>query len=356
MQCDLLACAELLANLTFPRHAITDLRLARPSLNNEAQGFKRSYTALELVASAIAGTLDPDSIRPFLLVTGSPPFDRCVEFKGCTTVLSRDMAWRRGLLKPPVEQKFQLTVGTLLEAERIVESVTSRLPLSRRAKGVSFFSVARKKDTNVLALGCLPASFTEYLTSCHGHGVLFDGAAKRTPRRTGVEFFQVEGMLPLQLWKRIFRKMQGVTQLYVHGAAAENLSAALCVSNERKKKADGGRAGPGAVDAEGGMDEHGRLFPLLEYIQLDGVLFYGARTGQDFIEQFETALKSRRTGRHKFPHVEVKNGIKFTEKEDSRLKKVVQKCTWDGLVRLAPADGDPDDFHNGVLSWFSGED
>ncbi|TFK52632.1 hypothetical protein OE88DRAFT_1426659 [Heliocybe sulcata] len=176
----------------------------------------------------------------------------------------------------------------------------------------------------------------KFSLTVHACDILYDvlESAASTLLLSDVEYVRVDGVYIHPTWKGVFQRLVNVSQLDVCGTSAASLPAGLWVSD---------RAGEEGARS----DDPTPLFPRLKSLRLEGVKFYEYYDeGVDFMEQLEAALKSRQSGERKFPRVDVRCAVNFTEDEEERLKEVVEEFTWDGLVELeSDPEGDSEHGH-----------
>ncbi|KZT23902.1 hypothetical protein NEOLEDRAFT_505850 [Neolentinus lepideus HHB14362 ss-1] len=182
----------------------------------------------------------------------------------------------------------------------------------------------------------LKPKFCLVVRSLNGqHNVIVDVVTSSLPL-SSVNYLQLDGVSP-RSWKQTFRGMVDLTQLHLC-RTAEGLPAALSPNSPKKKKAKkAGRAAANMIETQDELDPHLCLFPRLEYIRLEAVRFYKIYkepSSKDFMKRFERAMKSKRYKHSKFPHVDIVRVFNFAEEEHTRLKGIVQECTWDGSVKL----------------------
>ncbi|KZT23914.1 hypothetical protein NEOLEDRAFT_1242861 [Neolentinus lepideus HHB14362 ss-1] len=249
IRCAPTPCAELLAHLSFPAHATTEI-VVQPLSVVPAE---RSLTALGLIAVAMRDILESEPLRTFVIDS-----DACyVEFNGWTTVLPRDS--RRESLEP----KFSLVVfdsGDLWKAAEVVEVVASKLPLSNvdclKLDGVCGFRTWKRAFRRMV-----------HLTQLH----VCETAAYGLPAALGFHSHK------------------------------KKVKKAVCADANMIATED---------DLDPHIRLFPRLeYIRLEEVQFYKV--YEAPEDKDFMKQFERALKSMKYDHHKFPHVDILRAVNF---------------------------------------------
>ncbi|EPQ55574.1 hypothetical protein GLOTRDRAFT_128800 [Gloeophyllum trabeum ATCC 11539] len=158
-----------------------------------------------------------------------------------------------------------------------------------------------------------------------------------------VNYLRVEeGLGYFQAWKETFRQLRNIKTLHVYEVAAESLPDSLCFNDSFANKQAIRDSHTGVADNSGSGDAEpgGQLFPCLEYLRLERVMFFDdfkAPTHQDFMQKLFIALKSRSA---MFLHLDVCGGINFTGREADLLKTVVHELTWDEVVEIEQPDSE----------------